>query len=152
MDTTSVSAVQKRIVSWMGTQYAITIARPQSAGIVGVFESIVPPRGGPPVHIHHNEDEVIHVIEGPYDFWLDGQTIRVEAGDSIFLPRGVPHTFRVASDRPGRNTTILTPGGLEEFFVEAAARDLCPPHDMAAIVELGGRYGIEFRGPPRWED
>ncbi|MER8524613.1 cupin domain-containing protein [Mesorhizobium sp. M0644] len=67
------------------------------------------------------------MIEGEYEFWLDGQFMVVPAGTSIFLPRGVPHTFRVVSAGPGRNLTILTPGGLEEFFVEAAARELRTP-------------------------
>ena len=146
--TTSVRA--PRTVTWMDTIYTINVERYQSGGIVGVFESTVPSRGGPPVHVHHNEDEVIHVIDGTYEFWLDGQITPVAAGASIFLPRGVPHTFRVVSPNPGRNLTILTPGGLEEFFVEAATRDLRIPHDMPAVLELAGRYGIEFRGPPQW--
>ncbi|WP_292656634.1 cupin domain-containing protein [Mesorhizobium sp.] len=63
----------------------------------------------PPVHVHHNEDEVIHVIEGGYEFWLDGEVVPVAAGASIFLPRGVPHTFRVISPGPGRNLTTPDP-------------------------------------------
>lgn len=135
---------------WMDTDYSITLGTYESGGLVGVFVSTVPGRGGPPVHVHHNEDEAIHVIEGEYEFWLDGEIRPVAAGQSIFLPRGVPHTFRVAGDRPGRNLTILTPGGLEDFFVEAAARDLRMPADMAAVLELAGRYGIELRGPADW--
>jgi quercetin dioxygenase-like cupin family protein len=104
------------------------------------------------VHVHHNEDEVIHVIEGEYEFWLDGQVVTVPAGASIFLPRGVPHTFRVVSAGPGRNLTILTPGGLEEFFVEAAARELRIPDQITELAELASRYGIEFRGPAKWAD
>jgi mannose-6-phosphate isomerase-like protein (cupin superfamily) len=141
-----------RTVTWLDTTYRINVTGPQSGGIVGVFEAIVPSRGGPPVHIHHNEDEVIHVVEGDYEFWLDGQIIPIAAGGSIFLPRGVPHTFRVKSFGPGRNLTIATPGGFEEFFVEAAARALRIPEDMAEVIELAGRYGIEFRGPAKWPD
>lgn len=53
---------------------------------------------------------------------------------------------------PGRNLTILTPGDLEEFFVEAATRELRIPDHMADVLELAGRYGIEFRGPAEWPD
>ncbi len=135
---------------WMDTDYSITLGTYESGGLIGVFVSTVPARGGPPVHVHHNEDEAICVLEGDYEFWLDGEILPVPAGQSIFLPRGVPHTFRVVGDRPGRNLTILTPGGLEDFFVEAAAHDLKLPADLAAVVELAGRYGIEFRGPADW--
>lgn len=140
-----------RTVRWMDTVYTINIAKYQSGGIVGVFESVVSSRSGPPIHVHHNEDEVIHVIEGDYEFWLDGEIIPVLAGASIFLPRGVPHTFRVASASPGRNLTILTPGGMEEFFFEAAERDLRIPDHMPQVLELAERYGIEFRGPAPWD-
>ncbi|RWM38872.1 cupin domain-containing protein [Mesorhizobium sp.] len=150
MNIATGSARAARTVQWMDTVYRINVGRYQSGGIVGVFESTVPSGGGPPVHVHHNEDEAIHVIEGEYEFWLDGQVMTVQAGASIFLARGVPHTFRVVSAGPGRNLTILTPGGLEEFFVEAAARELCIPDQITEVAELAGRYGIEFRGPARW--
>lgn len=152
MDIAYEGAPMARTVTWMDTVYNITVGRRESGGIVGVFESIVPSRCGPPVHIHHNEDEVIHVIEGDYQFWLDGETIPVPAGASIFLPRRVPHTFRVASTSPGRNVTILTPGGMEEFFIEAAGRNLRIPDDMAEVLRTGMLYGIEFRGPANWGD
>ncbi|TIU63950.1 MAG: cupin domain-containing protein, partial [Mesorhizobium sp.] len=73
MDIAPGSVRAARTVKWMDTVYRINVGRYQSGGIVSVFESTVPSRGGPPVHVHHNEDEVIHVIEGTYEFWLDGQ-------------------------------------------------------------------------------
>ena len=137
-------------VTWMGTDYSITLAAQGSAGLVGVFEGRVPAGEGPPVHIHHNEDEVLHVLEGEYEFWLDGAVSRGGPGSSVFLPRGVPHTFRVVGDRPGRNLAILTPGGFENFFLEAAGRDLQIPRDMPALLELANLYGLEFVGPAPW--
>ena len=152
MNIATASVRAARTVTWNDTVYTINVGRYQSGGVVGIFESSVPSKSGPPVHVHHNEDEVIHVIEGDYEFWLDGQIVPVAAGASIFLPRGTPHTFRVVSAMPGRNLTILTPGGLEEFFVEAGTRQLRIPDHMADILELAARYGIEFRGPARWAD
>lgn len=146
----NIAAASKRTVTWMDTIYTIKVGRYESGGIVGVFESTVPAGNGPPVHVHHNEDEVIHVIEGDYEFWLDGDIVPVAAGGSIFLPRGVPHTFRVAGSSPGRNLTILTPGGFEEFFAEAAAQAPRIPEQMPGLLSLGERYGIEFRGPAPW--
>jgi quercetin dioxygenase-like cupin family protein len=134
----------------MGTEYSTTLTKADSAGLVGIFDSRVPAGEGPPLHIHHNEDEVLHVLEGQYEFWLDGATSRGGPGTSIFLPRGLPHSFRVLGEQAGRNLAILTPGGFESFFAEAAARDLAIPRDMAELAELGGLYGLEFVGPPPW--
>jgi quercetin dioxygenase-like cupin family protein len=139
-----------RNVVWMGTEYWVRLTKTDSAGLVGIFESRVPAGEGPPLHIHHNEDEVLHVLEGEYEFWLDGKTTRGGPGASIFLPRGEPHTFRVIGEQPGRNLAIVMPGGFESFFLEAAARGLTIPRDMAALVELGGLYALEFVGPPPW--
>ncbi len=146
---TSVRA-KARSVTWMGTEYVITLEKDASAGLIGIFDGVVPAGDGPPVHIHHNEDEVLHILEGTYEFWLDGETSVAGPGETVFLPRGVPHTFRVVGDKPGRNLAILTPGGFENFFVEAAERNLRIPEDMGEVVALAGRYGLEFMGPPPW--
>lgn len=137
-------------VSWMGTTYRITVTKGDSGGIVGVFESMTPAGEGPPIHIHANEDEVLHIIEGEFEFWLDGKVSRAGPGASVFLPRGVPHTFRVAGDRPGRILAIATPGGFENFFIEAAERNLRIPDNMPELMELAGGYGLQFVGPANW--
>ena len=149
MDSATIIRPNAR-VSWMGTEYSITVSTRDSAGLIGVFEGIVPAGDGPPIHIHHNEDEVLHVLDGEYEFWLDGETRRGGPGSSVFLPRGVPHTFRVLGDRPGRNLGMVTPGGFENFFVDAASRRLTIPADLADVVELAGLYGLEFVGPAPW--
>lgn len=145
-------AKSNQSVVWMGTEYRTTLTRTDSAGLIGIFEGRVPAGEGPPVHIHHNEDEVLYVLEGQYEFWLDGATTRGGPGTSVFLPRGVPHTFRVVGERPGRNLAIVTPGGFEGFFAEAAARDIVIPRDMPALIELSDLYGLEFVGPAPWAD
>lgn len=150
MDIAIKSGRPSRTVTWLGTQYRITVDRQDSGGIVGMFESTVPAGEGPPIHIHHNEDEVIHVLEGEYEFWLDGAIFRSGPGVSVFLPRGVPHTFRVVSRTPGRNVAVLTPGGFETFFEDVAVRDLRFPAGAGELKELGERYGIEFLGRPQW--
>jgi hypothetical protein len=90
------------------------------------------------------------VLEGEYEFWLDGATSRLGAGQAIFLPRGIPHSFRVVGPAPGRSIGTVTPGGFESFFGEVAARNLQIPRDLAALAEVGRRYRLEFFGPMRW--
>ncbi len=133
-------------VSWLGTDYSIPLASAASGGLIGAFTSLVPPLSGPPLHVHHGEDEVIHVIEGVADFWLDGQITRLVAGQAAFLPRDVPHTFRVVGDRPGRFLGVVTPGGFEGFFAAAAAADV-GPHDPAALAAFGDLWKLRFLGP-----
>jgi len=135
-------------VSWAGTEYNIQMTKEDSGGSVGLFESLVAAGEGPPIHVHHNEDEVIHVLEGAYRFWLDGAVTTRGPGQSIFLPRGVPHSFQVIGPEKGRNLAVVTPGGFEGFFRDVAAEALEIPADMARIGDIAGRYGLEFVGPP----
>ena len=54
-----------------------------------------------PVHSHPYL-EILHVLDGTAEAWLDGQEdrkIRLEKGDTIALPPGVPHSFRVVGDQ-----------------------------------------------------
>lgn len=46
--------------------------------------------------------EVLHILEGTAEAWLEGQEdrpVRLEVGDTIALPPDTPHTFRVVGDR-----------------------------------------------------
>jgi quercetin dioxygenase-like cupin family protein len=64
-----------------------------------VLESLAPHGDSPPLHIHHTEDEVFHVIAGELRFQLDDQDVRLAPGETLLAPKGVPHTYRVESHR-----------------------------------------------------
>src|SRR5262245_65791200 len=68
----------------------------------------------PPYHVHRTEDEVFHLLEGELVVMVDGETSRVRAGETHLLPKGVPHTFRVASEE-ARWIVITTRGDFERF-------------------------------------
>jgi quercetin dioxygenase-like cupin family protein len=81
--------------------------------------------GGAPVHVHEHEDEVFLMLEGSGIFWAGDQRYEVSAGGVAFLPRGLPHTYRMTSDYIDV-ITLCTPAGLERFF-RAAGWDLSKP-------------------------
>lgn len=41
----------------------------------------------------HAQDELYVVQRGTSDFWRDGQSVGVQAGDILFVPAGVAHRF-----------------------------------------------------------
>jgi mannose-6-phosphate isomerase-like protein (cupin superfamily) len=41
----------------------------------------------------HAQDELYVVQRGTSDFWRDGSTVAVQAGDILFVPAGAPHRF-----------------------------------------------------------
>lgn len=61
----------------------------------------LPPRQeGPPRHIHHHEDEAGTVTAGTLSAEVGGQRIEAGPGQSLRLPRGVPHRWWNAGDAP----------------------------------------------------
>ena len=57
-----------------------------------------------PMHSHPYL-EVLHVLDGTAEAWLEGQedhTVLLRKGDTIALEPNVPHSFRVVGDEPLR--------------------------------------------------
>lgn len=76
-------------------------------------------KGGPALHIHHQDDEIFYVVSGEFLFQLENDIILGKAGDTIFVPRGVAHTFANPIDNnPGELLTIHQPisPSLEKFY------------------------------------
>lgn len=114
---------------------------------IGVFDERTDPRTGPPLHIHHDADEIFRVIEGHYRFRVGDETVEAGPGDVLTVPKGAAHTFVNAGDAPGQLYVVLQPGGAERFFRGFAEKGLALPRDMAEVVALGQSYELEFAGP-----
>jgi quercetin dioxygenase-like cupin family protein len=53
-----------------------------------------------PVHSHPYM-EVLHILDGVAEAWVDGaedRRVTLHKGDTIAIPPGVPHSFRVVGD------------------------------------------------------
>lgn len=137
-----------RPIHVVGDDVTIKISSRDTEGAFTVFESRTLPLHGPPLHIHHEQDEAWRVLEGEYLFEVDGQEIYAGPGATIFAPRGTAHTFQNIGTTPGRLMTTVVPGGLDVFFEEleqAAPRGRRP--DAAAIAPLFVKHGMELLGP-----
>lgn len=108
-----------------------------------------------PLHIHHETDETLYLIEGEITAVLGDERIEAKAGDYLFLPRGVPHAWVVTSERVEMFVTCGPAGkGLDGFFREVGVpvNGGEPPQptmpDSAHFAERMLAYGIELVGPP----
>jgi mannose-6-phosphate isomerase-like protein (cupin superfamily) len=99
-----------------GGTYRIVTHAAETGGLLFALNVTEPPGGGPPLHVHRNEDEYFAVLEGEGTFYVDGRVRTVGTGGAVFGPRGVPHTFKNCSDRPLRMLVVCTPGEIERFF------------------------------------
>jgi quercetin dioxygenase-like cupin family protein len=135
-----------------GDYYRFLVTGEETGGAYFAMEAIVPPGGGPPPHIHRNEDETFYVLEGEMEFRLGDDTITAGAGDFVNVPRGTVHNFHNAAGADARMILTFTPAGMERFFRETLERALDasqPPPDnvdevAARYVAAAPRHGLEF--------
>jgi len=116
-------------------------------GSITVMEDVTPPHHGPPLHAHPFE-EWFYILEGSFLFELAGMPFSVTVGDFVHAPSNEPHVFQNTSDEDARMLVIAKPGGLENYFAELAERAMNDPTNVAALSEIGARYGIVLLGPP----
>lgn len=100
---------------------------------------------GAPPHRHTREDELSYVLEGTLTVWRDGNVAAAGPGTVVHKPRGELHTFWNSGSTPVRFLELISPPEFANYFRELAR--IIPPSgkpDPAAIMDLAGRYGLEF--------
>ena len=77
-----------------GDEYRYLATGDQTDGGYFLVEAIVPPGGGPPLHIQTREEEAFYILEGQLSFY--GAEGEVVAGPGTYLniPKGAKHRFR----------------------------------------------------------
>ena len=133
-----------------GGLYKIVATAAETANTIFAFEAFEPPGGGPPLHTHANEEEFFLVLEGEISFYIGGLVKQAAAGQSAFVPRGVPHCFKNCSQRDARLLILFTPGNIEGFFDFGKTPDGIRPAENVLLERLsdyGSRFGLEVLGP-----
>ena len=116
----------------------------QTNGEYSVVVSTTPPEGGPPLHVHENEDELFYVLEGEYEFRCGEKKIRVSKGALVHLPRKLPHGFRNVGKETGMLMNTIMPGGFEHFFEEIDQLPKDMPLERKKVQSIASKYGLKF--------
>lgn len=88
----------------------------QTGGEFTLVETVVPPRSGPPMHIHQNESESIYVLEGEVRVVANGLDFVLEPGGFCYMPKGSLHKFENTLEEPSKILLFFTPPGIEGYF------------------------------------
>ena len=116
------------------------------------FEAVVPKGGGPPPHVHRNEDESFYVVSGRLEILLGTSLHEAMAGDFVFVPRGTVHRFKNVGNETAVQLVTFVPAGMDKFFKEVFPavkdRNAAPPPVTDALIQrmnkAAAKYGIEF--------
>jgi mannose-6-phosphate isomerase-like protein (cupin superfamily) len=138
-----------RLLRVVGNEMLVKISSGDTNGAFTVLEDYTPPSGGPPLHVHHVQDEWWYILEGEYLFEVDGQEIHAGPGATVFARHGTRHTFMNVGTAMGRMLVTAVPGGLDVFFEEV---DGVTPQgglpDLEVLAALARKHGLEVLGPP----
>ena len=143
----------------MGSVFEHLVGAADSGGALGVALVTQPPGIATPLHRHTHEAEAFLLLEGAMTYRAGEETHELGDGWFMYLPRGIPHAFRIRGDRPARFLAITVPGGLldlyDEVGVPAGELRLPAPGEGRTMAEeigrwneVGPRYGLQVVGPP----
>jgi quercetin dioxygenase-like cupin family protein len=134
----------------------IPVPKASNADGISVIQMRLPAGDAPPLHVHREEDEIFHVLEGEVRFQVGDRTTVARTGDTLVAPRGVPHGFRVLSSN-GAEMLTITRGGFEDMVravAQPAGSDDLPemtapsPALQDALTAACAANGIDLLGPP----
>jgi quercetin dioxygenase-like cupin family protein len=121
---------ERQNFAWLGgTIHSIALSGDDTEGRLTLLRSAMRAAAASPVHIHGNDDETLLLLGGRMVVWRGDTRHELGPGDAIFLPRRIPHCYRVIEDADV--ITVCTPSGIEAFFA-AAGWDMAqgdPPAD-----------------------
>ena len=126
-----------KVIYGAGDSYRFLVSNAESNGRIFAMEAVVPPGGGPPLHVQTREDEAFYILEGEVTFWADGERVVAHKGTFIHMPPDVAHRFLNESGSDARMLIWFSPAGIEAMFDDMAE----DPENYAAI---GPRYGVTF--------
>jgi quercetin dioxygenase-like cupin family protein len=137
-----------RLQSGPGRDLVFKVTGDDTGGAFDYFIVEVAPHGGPPLHVHHTQEETLHVLSGRFKVRVGDEEQVLERGGFAFMPSGLPHAFLNLTDEAAEVIVVYTPGGGDAFYAELGplTRNDAPDRtDVAACFE---RHGMSLLGPP----
>lgn len=67
------------------------------------------PGGGHPFHIHPGMDEVIYIISGQAEQWIEKEVKNLGPGEAVYIPKKMVHATFNSGDEPLSFLAILSP-------------------------------------------
>jgi mannose-6-phosphate isomerase-like protein (cupin superfamily) len=140
-----------------GDVYTLLASAAETDGDYIALEALVPPDGGPPPHIHHNQIETFFILQGEMEIKVGDQVYQAKVGDFVHVSKGTPHSFLNRSQTPVKMVFTFVPAGdIEEFFRESFKETtdrhapLEPLTDafIQRMLASATRHDIEILPPP----
>jgi mannose-6-phosphate isomerase-like protein (cupin superfamily) len=141
---------------FLGVTMQIHLWGAQTGDEFSLIGAAMPPGGDGGLHMHTREDESVHLLEGCLDVTIGEQAFTLQAGQTYFAPRNIPHRLRNIGNVPARALLINTPGGFDRFVQMAAtpvsqdaSTDGFPdPEQLQRLFGLAEEFGVRILAAP----
>jgi quercetin dioxygenase-like cupin family protein len=137
-----------RLQSGPGRDLVFKVTGDDTGGAFDYFVVEVAPHGGPPLHVHHEQEESLHVLSGRFKVRVDDEERVLEQGGFAFMPSGLSHAFLNLTDEPAEIVVVYTPGGGAPFYAELGPLTRNNMPDRAEVAACFERHGMTLLGPP----
>ncbi len=116
-------------------------------GDLFIVEATDDTKGGPPRHLHREQEEWFYVIVSEYVIEIGEERYELGPGDSVLAPREVPHVWAHVGEGKGKLLIVFQPAGeMEAFFGELSKIEGAPQPEV--MQRLFGSHGMAMTGPP----
>jgi quercetin dioxygenase-like cupin family protein len=137
-----------RVMRAFGQEAQVLVSSEQTEDAFCVLRFFIPPGNVTPPHLHRATDETFLIESGEIELSRGGELLRGRRGDTIYLPKGIPHALRVGNDEGVALVVCVVPGGFDRFFAASAEEFKKGEPEMPLLVKLAAEYGIEFQSGP----
>ena len=137
-----------RLQSGPGRDLIFKVTGEDTGNAFDYFIVEVAPHGGPPLHVHHKQEETIHVVKGKFKVRIGDEIFYLNEGDFAYLPSQVPHAFLNLTDEGAEIIVVYTPGGGHKFFEELGPLMHNGSPDKMVVSHLFEKYEMTLLGPP----
>jgi len=137
-----------RLQSGPGRDLVFKVTGDETRGAFDYFVVEVAPHGGPPLHVHHEQEETLHVLSGRFKVRVGDEEAILEQGSFAFMPSGLPHAFLNLTNDPAEVVVVYTPGGGHRFYEELGPLTRSGSPDQADVAACFERHGMTLLGPP----
>src|SRR5438876_10548304 len=136
-----------RLRSGPGRDLIFKVTGDDTRGAFDYFIVEIAPKGGPPLHVHHTQEETIHILKGRFKVRIGEEIFRLDEGGFAYLPSKVPHAFLNLTDEQGEVIVVYTPGGGHKFYEELGPASRGGA-DRATIAGIFTKHGMTLLGGP----
>jgi quercetin dioxygenase-like cupin family protein len=141
-----------RLQSGPGRDLVFKVTGQDTNGAFDYFTVDVAPHGGPPLHVHHVQEETVHVLKGRFKIRIGDSIHYLNEGGFAYLPSKVPHAFLNLTDDAAKIIVVYAPGGGHTFYEELGPISRAAGANREQIAAVFEKHGMTLLGGPLTAD